>query len=90
VVDAPGGGGKRDIHSFEYYDRDAGICVYTSPAVKPGYFLYFDPIHSLAPAYQHRWQDPAEQERMIAAAIDAARRGVIRSARASTVPLPEE
>jgi lysine 2,3-aminomutase len=90
VVDAPGGGGKRDIHSFEYYDRDAGICVYTSPSVKPGYFLYFDPIYSLAPAYQHRWHDPAEQERMIAGAIDAARRGVIRSARASTVPLPEE
>ncbi len=90
VVDAPGGGGKRDIHSFDYYDREAGICVYTAPAVKPGYFLYFDPIYSLAPAYQQRWQDPVEQERMIAAAIDAARRGVIRSARASTVPLPEE
>jgi lysine 2,3-aminomutase len=90
VVDAPGGGGKRDIHSFEYYDRDAGICVYSAPAVKPGYFLYFDPIYSLAPAYQHRWQDPVEQERMIESAIDAARRGVIRSARASTVPLPEE
>jgi lysine 2,3-aminomutase len=90
VVDAPGGGGKRDIHSFDYYDREAGICVYTAPAVKPGYFLYFDPIYSLAPAYQQRWQDPAEQERMIAAAIDGARRGVIRSARASTVPLPQE
>ena len=24
VVDAPGGGGKRDVHSFEHYDRTTG------------------------------------------------------------------
>jgi lysine 2,3-aminomutase len=35
VVDAPGGGGKRDAHSYEHYDRTTGISVYTAPAVKP-------------------------------------------------------
>ncbi|ACY12822.1 KamA family radical SAM protein [Haliangium ochraceum] len=88
VVDAPGGGGKRAIHSYEYYDRDAGICVYTAPSVKAGYFLYFDPIYALTPEYQERWADDAESERMIAAAIERAGRGVKRSARASTVPAP--
>jgi lysine 2,3-aminomutase len=34
VVDMPGGGGKRDVHSFEYYDRETGISVYRSPTVK--------------------------------------------------------
>ena len=48
VVDAPGGGGKRDAHSYEYYDRDTGISVYSAPSVKPGQlFLYFDPLHQL-------------------------------------------
>src|SRR5262245_40981006 len=42
VVDAPGGGGKRDAHSYEYYDRHSGISVYTAPSVKKGFFLYFD------------------------------------------------
>ncbi len=31
VVDAPGGGGKRDAHSYEHYDRTTGISVYTAP-----------------------------------------------------------
>ena len=73
VVDAPGGGGKREVHSYEHYDRDTGISVYTAPSVKPGkFFLYFDPIDQLAPAVQQRWQDPAEQERMVQAALTAA------------------
>ena len=36
VVDAPGGGGKRDVHSYEYYDRDNGIAVYSGAERKPG------------------------------------------------------
>ena len=36
VLDAPGGGGKRDVHSPEHYDRATGISVFTSPSVKPG------------------------------------------------------
>ncbi|MCB9536846.1 MAG: KamA family radical SAM protein [Myxococcales bacterium] len=74
VVDAPGGGGKRNAHSFEHYDRHSGISVYTAPSVKPGqFFLYFDPIDQLAPEWQIRWRDPAEQQRMIDAALAAAR-----------------
>ena len=49
VVDAPGGGGKRDAHSYEYYNRDTGVSVYAAPSVKPGQlFLYLDPLHQLS------------------------------------------
>jgi lysine 2,3-aminomutase len=75
VVDAPGGGGKRDVHSYEYYDRETGISVFTSPAVKHGaYYLYFDPLHSLSQAAQRRWEDPLQQEIMVQNAITRARR----------------
>ncbi len=78
VCDAPGGGGKRAIHSYEHYDRETGVSVYTAPSVKPGYFLYFDPIDLLAPAVQERWKDPVEQDRMVESAIAAARAGSAR------------
>lgn len=74
VVDAPGGGGKRVVHSFETYDRVTGISVYTAPSVKPGaYFLYFDPLHLLPDEGRLRWKDPAEQSKMIQEALDRAR-----------------
>ena len=74
VVDAPGGGGKRDAHSFEHYDRETGISVYTSPSVHPGvYYYYFDPLHQLSPEVQKRWQSPAEQDAMMAHALGAAK-----------------
>ena len=74
VVDAPGGGGKRDVHSYEYYDRETGISVYQAPSVKPGqFFLYFDPLHQLSTAVQRRWADPAEHEQMIGAALAKAK-----------------
>jgi len=70
VCDAPGGGGKRDVHSFEYYDRDNGIAVYAAPSVKPGKaFLYFDPIDRLAADAQARWAVREIQEEMIAEAL---------------------
>ena len=73
VCDAPGGGGKRDVHSFEYYDRENGIWVYTAPSVKPGkYFLYFDPIQALDAPAQARWKLPEQQEAMLAAALEHA------------------
>lgn len=75
VVDAPGGGGKRDAHSYEHYDRDTGISVYTAPSVKDGYFFYYDPLHSLSEKAQARWHDPAERTRMKDAALEAARQG---------------
>src|SRR5688500_14183804 len=87
VCDAPGGGGKRNVHSYEHYDRTTGIAVYTAPSVKTGYFLYFDPIDTLTPEVQARWADPAEQDRMVAGAVGAARAALVANARASSIPL---
>ncbi len=76
VVDAPGGGGKRDAHSYEYYDRETGVSVYQAPSVKPGeFFLYFDPLHQLSTAAQRRWTSGSvdEQSVMIADALAKAK-----------------
>ncbi len=70
VTDTMGGGGKRDVHSFERYDRATGIAVFTSPAVKPGrQFLYFDPIAALDEQHRWRWTQPSERRAMIDAAL---------------------
>ncbi len=70
ICDAPGGGGKRDIHSFDYYDRENGICVYTAPAVKTNKaFVYFDPIDKLSPEAQARWAVKELQDQMIREAL---------------------
>jgi lysine 2,3-aminomutase len=75
VIDTLGGGGKRDVHSFEYYDRETGISVFTSPAVRKGaLYLYFDPLHALSQSAVRRWQDPVEQAAMTRAAIARVRR----------------
>ncbi len=74
VVDLPGGGGKRDAHSYEYYDRDTGISVYAAPSVKPGQlFMYFDPLHELSTHKKRRWKNPNEQQAMIEDALRKAR-----------------
>ena len=74
VVDAPGGGGKRNAHSYEYYDRETGISVYTAPSVKPGqHFLYFDPLDQLSETIRRRWAVAAEREVMVQAALARAR-----------------
>ena len=73
VCDAPGGGGKRDVHSFEYYDRENGIAVYAAPSVKPGKaFLYFDPVDQLSPDAQDRWAVRDIQDAMIHEALQKA------------------
>jgi len=70
VLDTPGGGGKRDVHSAERYDRATGISVFESPSVKPGrQFLYFDPIAALDPEHQWRLTQPTERRAMIDAAL---------------------
>lgn len=78
VVDAPEGGGKRDAHSFEHYDRETGVSVYTAPSVKPGqFFTYFDPLRSLSPEIQKAWHDPVKQKEMTHDAIETARKSLI-------------
>src|SRR5207237_2889527 len=70
VVDTMGVGCKRDGHSYEHYDRESGIAVFTSPSVKPGaYFLYFDPLRTLTEVQQQRWQVASERRWMIDAAL---------------------
>jgi lysine 2,3-aminomutase len=74
VCDLPGGGGKRSAHSYEYYNRDTGIAVYSAPSVKPGlFFMYFDPLHALSEEYRRRWKDEKHQTRMIKEALHKAR-----------------
>jgi lysine 2,3-aminomutase len=74
VCDAPGGGGKRNVHSYEYYDRTTGISVFTAPSVKPGkFFTYFDPVDALPAEGRARWADPRQHQKMIDKAIDRAR-----------------
>lgn len=77
IVDTLGGGGKRDGHSYEYYDVETGVAVYQSPTVRPGeYFYYFDPIDCLDGAVQDRWADPIEREQMKEEALAAAKEAV--------------
>jgi len=76
VVDTMGGGGKRNGHSYEHYNRETGIAVYTSPSVRPGaLFLYLDPLDCLDEAVQERWADLDGRREMIDAALAAARSG---------------
>ena len=66
VCDLPGGGGKRHVASYEYYDKENGISAWKAPNVKPGEtFMYFDPIHKLSPEAQARWNNVGDREAMI-------------------------
>lgn len=70
VVDLPGGGGKRDVHSADYYDRETGISVFTAPSVKKGKkFLFFDPVASLDEKARWRWSQCGERRAMINEAL---------------------
>ena len=69
VVDTLGGGGKRDGHSYEVYDEENGIAVFSSPSVRPGeLFYYFDPIDTLSESAQARWADEGARREMKAEA----------------------
>ncbi|MDH5382600.1 MAG: KamA family radical SAM protein [Cyclobacteriaceae bacterium] len=70
VTDAPGGGGKRDVHSYDYYDETTGISVYRSPSVDDSkLYIYFDPIDSLPIEGQKLWEDESLHEDLIDNAI---------------------
>ena len=73
IVDTLGGGGKRDGHSYEHYNEETGIAVFSSPTVRPGeHFFYFDPIDCLAPEVQQRWKDTNERQSMMEEALAVA------------------
>jgi lysine 2,3-aminomutase len=70
VVDTMGGGGKRHVHSYEMYDRQTGIAVFTSPVLRPDQlFLYFDPLHQLSLTAREDWHDGGRRMEMIEAAL---------------------
>jgi lysine 2,3-aminomutase len=67
VCDAPGGGGKRDVHSAEFYDDSYGISGFRSPSVDPNrIYHYFDPIRALDTVAQEAWRMPGAKERILA------------------------
>lgn len=73
VTDLPGGGGKRDVHSYDHYDPVTGISVYRSPVIdEDKVYLYFDPVHLLPEEGQQRWLNPGEHGPMFDEAIAAA------------------
>jgi len=73
VNDVPGGGGKRDVHSYDWYDEVTGVSVYRSPSVdEDKVYLYFDPIHLLPEEGRRRWADPAEHDAIVHEAVRAA------------------
>ena len=75
VVDTLGGGGKRDAHSYEAYDEENGIAVFSSPTVRPGeLFYYFDPIDTLSAEARMRWADEATRKKMMRNAMEEAKR----------------
>ncbi len=75
VLDAPGGGGKRDVHSFEYYDRVTGVSVFASPCVDAeAVYLYFDPLHLLPEKGRELWAEPLGRVAILNGALSAAGR----------------
>jgi len=71
ICDTPGGGGKRLVNSYEYYNEETGISIFSAPAVKPGkYFLYFDPLQNLSLEMQAKWQNENERTILIKNALD--------------------
>jgi lysine 2,3-aminomutase len=70
VCDAMGGGGKRDVHSHDYYDRQTGIAIYRSPAVDDQKaFFYFDPLRTLSREMRRQWRTEDAPKRLVREAV---------------------
>jgi lysine 2,3-aminomutase len=66
VCDAPGGGGKRDVHSAEFHDEEYGISGFRSPAVdRDRIYHYFDPLRSLGEEARAAWRVPGAKARIM-------------------------
>lgn len=67
IVDAPGGGGKRDVHSHEYRNEKLGVTGYRAPAINPDrMYFYFDPLRALDAAAAEQWRAPGGREAILA------------------------
>lgn len=66
IVDAPGGGGKRDVHSYEYRNDKYGISGYRSPSVDPDRIFYqFDPLRELDSGARAEWRAPGGRDAIL-------------------------
>jgi lysine 2,3-aminomutase len=66
VCDTYGGGGKRDLHSFEVYDSVHGVAVYHSPVVdRKRPFFHFDPLRVLSSEVCDDWRSDARRARIL-------------------------
>jgi lysine 2,3-aminomutase len=66
IVDAPGGGGKRDVHSYEYRNDKYGITGYRSPSVdRNRMFFHFDPLRTLDAAARAEWRAAGGREAIL-------------------------
>ncbi len=73
VCDVYGGGGKRDMHSFEIYDEEKGIAVYRSPVVDhERAFFHFDPLRALTPEVRKAWQSEETRRQLIDEMVERA------------------
>ncbi|MBW2527007.1 MAG: KamA family radical SAM protein [Deltaproteobacteria bacterium] len=73
VCDAYGGGGKRELHSFEHYDDARGIAVYRAPVVdRERPFFYFDPLRCLSSPIRNAWHRESTRRQMLAQAVERA------------------
>lgn len=66
IIDAPGGGGKRDVHSYEYRNDKYGISGYRSPSVDPNrMFYHFDPLRELDASARAEWRAPGGRDAIL-------------------------
>ncbi|MCW6052833.1 hypothetical protein K4039_22845 [Lyngbya sp. CCAP 1446/10] len=58
IVDLPGGGGKRSVYEYEFYDQKYGIYGFKSPLISGGKIYYYcDPLRYLEPNIQKEWTE---------------------------------
>lgn len=66
VVDAPGGGGKRTASTYDYYNLESGVSVFSAPSVKRNQdFIYVDPLHTLDREEAKEWSNPSYQKMVV-------------------------
>lgn len=66
IVDAPGGGGKRDVHSAEFHNAELGVSGFRAPAVNSErVYYYFDPLRSLSDEARARWMEPGAAQSIL-------------------------
>lgn len=74
VCDVQGGGGKRQLHSWEHYARSWGLAVFRSPVVHAErLFLHADPLRELDPEARRDWLIPERRRVRTQAALEACR-----------------